>query len=479
MDSQLKALRRAETLSSADHEPSGHGSRWRRRARSFVPWAALVIVAILFGLLFGEHFLPARPVEVALVLTASAAETAAESAPAGPVERSGGFDGAVHFQASGWFEADPYPYRATALASGVVAEVHVLEGETVAAGAPLVTLVKEDAELRVQRARGALTASRATADAAERELAVAEAEVEGIAREIEVALARRDELADLAHRARELGPDVISAQDIEQRRLRLQTQERNIVALHATREARVLQAERAAAAVRAQAGVIEQTEARLREAELELARMTVRSPIDGVVQRLYVTPGKKRMLAADDPDSATVALLFDPQRLQARIDVPLADAAGLVPGQAVLVETEFFPGRTLRGRVDRVVGEADLQRNTLQAKVRIEDPPIGWRPEMLCRAKFLRGGDPSSRLGAMQASPGLRIFAPVDAIVESADGTIVWAVDASGKRVERRSVRLGETGSEGFRRVFDGLRPGDRVILQPEPDLRVGERIQY
>ena len=40
----------------------------------------------------------------------------------------------------------------------------------------------------------------------------------------------------------------------------------------------------------------------------------------------------------------------------------------------------------------RIVGEADLQRNTLQAKVRVEDPDHRLRPDMLCRAEFLASG---------------------------------------------------------------------------------------
>ena len=39
--------------------------------------------------------------------------------------------GPLLFQASGWIEPDPFPVRVTSLYSGVVKEVHVLEGQKI------------------------------------------------------------------------------------------------------------------------------------------------------------------------------------------------------------------------------------------------------------------------------------------------------------------------------------------------------------
>jgi len=51
------------------------------------------------------------------------------------------------FQASGWIEPDPFPIHVTSLYSGVVNEVHVLEGQKVAKGQLIASLVEEDARL--------------------------------------------------------------------------------------------------------------------------------------------------------------------------------------------------------------------------------------------------------------------------------------------------------------------------------------------
>src|SRR5690606_26056403 len=103
------------------------------------------------------------------------------------------------------------------------------------------------------------------------------------------------------------------------------------------------------------------------------------------VLRLHAMPGQKRMLGMDDENSSTIAILYDPAKLQVRVDVPLADAAGLKIGQKVRIHCGLLPDREFQGEVTRISGEADLQRNTLQAKVRIVDPVEELRPEMLCR----------------------------------------------------------------------------------------------
>ena len=48
---------------------------------------------------------------------------------------------------SGWIEPDPFPIHVTSLYSGVVNEVHVFEGQKVAKGQLIATLVEEDARL--------------------------------------------------------------------------------------------------------------------------------------------------------------------------------------------------------------------------------------------------------------------------------------------------------------------------------------------
>ena len=134
------------------------------------------------------------------------------------------------------------------------------------------------------------------------------------------------------------------------------------------------------------------------------------------------------------------------------------------------------------GTVTRIVGEADLQRNTLQAKVRIKDPDIRLRPDMLCRAEFLASAEFANEAGSpvsTNRSNRLVIYLPESALF-SQDGNSAkaWAVDASGEHLEERTLSLQGQSRDGYIAAAEGLRPGDRVVIDPSPDLTAGERIK-
>ncbi|MGE9270675.1 MAG: HlyD family efflux transporter periplasmic adaptor subunit, partial [Verrucomicrobiales bacterium] len=86
--------------------------------------------------------------------------------------------------------------------------------------------------------------------------------------------------------------------------------------------------------------MIEAAKVSLNQAELARARTEIRAPITGRILHRFAMPGQKRMLAMDDPDSSTIASLYDPEKLQVRVDVPLADAAQLTIGQHARIRSK-------------------------------------------------------------------------------------------------------------------------------------------
>lgn len=454
-----------------------------------LPWAVALSGLLLLLTIFGDHFLPAQSVRVESVVTQRSGQPGAPPSAANNAEDQNPYEAETLFQASGWFEADPHIHRVAALADGVVDKVHALEGEAVEPGDLIATMIKEDARLALDQAQAGLASAEADLAAALTAHDKARAAVETMERELAVARALRAEAADLFDRFQDVSAGTVAERDVVEARLRLQTEKERVALLAARLREREIE-------VRERENFIKLREARLSsarsvvaESQLRLDRMHIRAPVGGIVQRLLVTPGKKRMMAAENPDSSTVAWIFDPSSLQARIDVPLAEAGRLFVGQAVRIESEFLPGEEMRGHVQRIVGEADLQRNTLQVKVALADPPSSLRPEMLCRAHFLTTSVKGGRTGAVPktgavrsgASSPVRVLVPEKALAERTGNASarVWVVDADGRRAELRQLRLGREKSGDYVAVREGLRPGDRVILNPPSSLTEGKRIQY
>jgi multidrug efflux pump subunit AcrA (membrane-fusion protein) len=175
---------------------------------------------------------------------------------------------------------------------------------------------------------------------------------------------------------------------------------------------------------------------------------------------------------------AYIARLFDPAKLQVRVDVPLADASKVGVGVRAEVTVEALPGRTLQGEVTRVVNEADLTKNTLQFKVRIIDAPDGLKPEMLARVKFLARGEASASSTGSSTNGGLHLpFVPEALIRRDGVSAFVLIADRAAGVARQRTITVGDQLQDGWVPVTSGLAAGDSIIAEPA-GVRDGTRIR-
>lgn len=463
------------TKPGGDESPPPKSKQAQQRLAKLLPIALLLAFILLLALLFGERFVPARAVQLESVVTQRSQQVSTSAAQT--TDSPQDFSSKTLFQASGWIEADPLPFHVPALNDGFVDTVHVLEGETVVKGQLLAKLVDDDARLDLATAKA--TRGERAASLIEKKAMVraTHAGLERLAEEVEIEEARLEELVDDETRVIAVGSRGVSEQEIAQSRLRVLTQRAVIQALEASQGE--LQAELAArgAAVERIQNELQVAETDVARKQLALDRMEIRSPIGGIIQKLYVSPGFKRMARMDDPESSTVAKIFDPDSLQARIDVPLEEAAQLSIGQLVRLRSVFAQDTIFEGRVSRIYGQADLQRNTLQAKVELLSHAKGLRPEMLCRAEFLAPTS-GAGIGSKQSSNRAAVYVPAGALIERTGDNYAWTLDASGKHVSLRSVSVEPEPQDGYFRVLEGLKPGDRVVVNPPNDLKEDDRIQ-
>jgi HlyD family secretion protein len=361
----------------------------------------------------------------------------------------------VLVQAPGWVEADPYAVSVPALTPGVVREVLVLEGQRVEKGQVVAVLVDDDAKLAQKRSRA--------------ELEVMEAELEAARANHGAAVSRVDELRDEVERKRGLvAAGGVSEGQFARLGLRLKALEQEV--------------EGAQAAVTAAEARVRQREVACDEADLALERTQVRAAAAGVVLARLVEPGARISMEGAMPGA--VVRLYDPSKLQVRVDVPIADAAKVGVGTPAAVVTEALPDRTFTGVVTRLVHEADIQRNTVQVKVALESPDATLKPEMLTRVRFMGAGG-AGAAGAGGAGDQVRRFLiPATAVLHAGSGQAagqahVFVVDHTeqgGPVAAMRSVTL-SPAQDGYMEAVGDLREGDRVIVEPT-NLREGQRVR-
>ncbi len=499
-----------------------------RRTIRHIVFPALVALGVGMVLLVSARSVlrGATPVSVRPVLFAATEAPATEQSNAteGTPQRRGT---GQSVQAPGWLEADPFFIAAAALADGIVDEMLVLEGERVEKGQVVARLVADDAELSLQRAEAELRAAEAAVALAKanetaartdwehpvertRAVGVAEGalgETEGelaqlpslVAAEQAVLERLREEFDRLNEAARTGAANpievVILAKRVEAQASGVEALAARGAILEAKRERQ--KAELAAARENAELRIMERraldasianlaraeadlAEARvqLAEAELRMERMTIVAPISGFVQRRLKVPGDKAITMMDSPHSAHLLHLYDPEKIQVRVDVPLADAAHVFEGQSCRVVVDVLPDATFAGEVTRITHEADLQKNTLQVKVRVIDPSPLLRPEMLTRVKFLADGQAGANADPTPTTaPARPVLVSLDCI--GSDGR-AWVIrDRRGERGVASPVTITideERGGWALVRSTE-LTPGD-LLATTDIELSEGERVR-
>jgi len=437
----------------------------KRKPMWLLPVALLLGFLLLFLLLFRDKLIPAKSVDV------SPAVGIEEKMDAAPRAESRNSTGELLFQASGWVEPDPLPIKATALTNGIVEEVHVLEGELVKKGDLLASLIGIDTRLKRDAMEAKLADVKASFDAhcVGAQLAMQRIEVEQA--HLAIAEADAEEAVDKLRRYEKLSEGSITGDELLAVRLDQKRRLAEVDAVNARIAGIAEELNQIAFQVLAIQARIRGAEIDLEEAELAYSRTKIKAPADGRVLALKAAPGQKKMIDMDAEDSATIAVLYDPAHLQVRVDVPLADAAGLSVGQRAKIRCNLLPDEIFEGEVTRIEGAADIQRNTLQAKVRIENPSPKLRPEMLCRVEFFETLENSS-LEVDSGQTGIAVYVPESAIQNGQ----VWICDPDTRRVEKRSVKASTT-KDGMSRISDGVRPGEWVISNPS-GLKAGQRIE-
>jgi len=316
------------------------------------------------------------------------------------------------FTAGGWIEVPSplYPILVTSRVSQRLDELTVTHGDTVGPGQVLARLYDGDAQARLRLAR---------------------------ARAEEAAERMRLSTANYG-RSTNLAEGVLSAEELD---------------------------EQAAAANTAKAAS-DAAAAALELAQKELSYCTITAPAEPAglkVLDVFHTPGDR--IVTDR--NAAVLSLYNPSNLQMRVDVPQANIRFVRPGQAVSIRTEAHPTRDYAGTVARIDPLAELAKNTVTVRIRVENPDRMLFPEMVAHATFL---PPEAR---EKSRPGT-LTVPARAIREDSEGSYVYVFEKG--RARRRGVTVGQSAGTTAT-ITSGLSSGQRIIVSDLDRLSDGAEV--
>ena len=215
------------------------------------------------------------------------------------------------------------------------------------------------------------------------------------------------------------------------------------------------------------------------ERQIDLQRtalddMVIRAPFSGVAISKDAQPGEmiSPVSAGGGFTRTGICTLVDMSSLEIEVDVNESYIGRVEPGQRVVANLDAYPEWDIPASVITTIPAADRQRATVLVRIAFDelgDPRI--LPDMGVNVAFLEVGTPVT-VDDPDVRP--RLWIPAAAVRDEGEAQAIFLL--RGETVERRAVTLGiEDGDEI--EVLSGVTPGDRVVVDPPPELAGGDRV--
>lgn len=231
----------------------------------------------------------------------------------------------------------------------------------------------------------------------------------------------------------------------------------------------------AQAQARAAEAQVTQVAASLKQAQLNLAKTVILSPIDGIVVARNVDVGQTVAASLQAPTLFVIAA--DLTRMQLKASIDEADVGRIAPGQAVAFTVDAYPGDPFNGVVEQVRLNPVVEQNvvTYAAIISAPNPALKLRPGMTANAtvQISRRENvltvPAAALRVRPDADMLKLLGaePAAAAAVSASPmgmATIWISEASAIRPVR--VRTGVTDATAVEIVEGSIEEGARVVTR-------------
>jgi HlyD family secretion protein len=238
----------------------------------------------------------------------------------------------------------------------------------------------------------------------------------------------------------------------------------------------------AVAVAEAQGHQVSQSEARLREANEQLSKTTLVSPMDGQITRLAVEEGEVALASTFSRETGLLMTVSDLSVIQVNVRVDETDVVRLSEADSAEVTIDAFPDTTFAGRVTRISQSATQVAGTggtgdravdYDVEIILDNPPPDVRPDLSASAKIITDtrkdvlSVPIIALTVREHHPISTETMPQDTSATETEGVFV-VTDGVAHFIP---VRVGIAGEEHFE-VVSGLAKEDSIVAGPYQTIR-------
>ncbi|WP_415718541.1 efflux RND transporter periplasmic adaptor subunit [Maridesulfovibrio sp.] len=201
---------------------------------------------------------------------------------------------------------------------------------------------------------------------------------------------------------------------------------------------------------------LDQSEASLKEMQVNVEYGIVRAPISGVINKRYIDRGERLEVGSKVVD------IVDSSTIKTYINVPEMDISYIKKGQKVTVSVDALPGKTWDGVIDFVSFKADRFSKTFEVKVLTDNNGAEIRAGMLARVSLLRRVVKNA------------VTTPLSAIINQGGERILY-VEKDGL-AHVRTIELGVISGDRAQ-ITKGLEAGEMLITAGHTMVEDGMKV--
>jgi RND family efflux transporter MFP subunit len=185
------------------------------------------------------------------------------------------------------------------------------------------------------------------------------------------------------------------------------------------------------------------------------------APFDGVITQRNIDVGS--LITADAAGGTSMFSLTHSEVIRVWVYVPQDSAFGVSPGVEAVIRVPAMPNLTFHGTVTRIADALQPGTRTLLTEVDVPNPDGALQPGVYCTVE----------LKIPRKSPALIV--PASAIIFNQNGMQVAVVENGIAHLHKIAITT-DYGTEV--QVSEGVKDGDKVILQPPVNLADGGKAQ-
>jgi RND family efflux transporter MFP subunit len=202
--------------------------------------------------------------------------------------------------------------------------------------------------------------------------------------------------------------------------------------------------------------MVDTGKAQMDSAKLNLDRCTIRSPISGVLNRIYFEPGQYMNIS--DP----IAEVLQIDKVKVTIGIPESDVTAVRSVDDYEVKIDALSGKIFQAKKRFLSKSTDSLARLYNLELEIENPSGEILPDMFARVEIVKQEIENA------------ITLPLFSVITINEENIVYVV--KDNVVRSRKIELGM--QEGWRiQVTKGLEPNEHVVVVGQRSVNDGQKV--